>query len=86
MLEKPKLGAATCKSIAVGQKVVGWFGNKGLPFLHCLGFRVILDFIYTSTFVLNLSNVHDVHKASSALNFTHVQVKYLCNIVMNGVK
>ncbi|CAK8690623.1 unnamed protein product [Clavelina lepadiformis] len=48
------------------------------------GFRVILDFVYTSTFVLNVSNVHDVYKASSALEFKHVQAA--CEKVYRKIK
>jgi len=39
-----------------------------------VGFRVLLDFVYTTTFVLNVSNINDVYKASAALDFRHVQV------------
>ena len=46
------------------------------------GFRVLLDFVYTSTFVLNISNVHDVYKASSALDFQHVKVSVIFTFLL----
>nr|CAB3259598.1 kelch-like protein 13 [Phallusia mammillata] len=48
------------------------------------GFRVLMDFVYTSTFVLNFSNVHDVYKASSVLDFHHV--KAACEKVYRKIK